>query len=232
MYTQLAVLASYLEKDCIAVYHYCRSVMILKPFLSGYDNLGLIFDKNLRAYNVLLNQSKNLSTQQLSISRSGSGSGSGLSAKDKKKSLSLMAQSLLIRFIRLHGEMFEWTHTTVKAINEKQKAVNTEESSDVSVEDHLKASTEPYVALDFDITKFPSLVQEVLSDFEYFMQNDESSIFSEILLVRLLAISIFSVHYPSSIFCENQSKSSDISASDKSVTKSLALYFLFNFISR
>ena len=204
--------------------------MISKPFISGFDNLGLIFDKNMRAYNILLTQGPSLLTQQ---SISGLGSGSALSIKDKKKIISSMAQSLLIRFVRLHGDLFKWTHTTVKAIDERQKAANADlEDSATPAEDSLKVPLDPYVASEFDSTKFLSLVQEVLSDFEYFMQNDESSIFSEIFLVRLLAVSLFSVHHASSLFCENQSKSSESLPSDRSITKSLALYFLFNFISR
>ena len=204
--------------------------MISKPFISGFDNLGLIFDKNMRAYNILLTQGPSLLTQQ---SISGLGSGSALSIKDKKKIISSMAQSLLIRFVRLHGDLFKWTHATVKAINERQKAASDDMDDSVTLaEESSKVLTEPYIAFEFDLTKFLSLVQEVLSDFEYFMQNDESSIFSEIFLVRLLAVSLFSVHHASTVFCENQSKSSEFSSSDRSVTKSLALYFLFNFVSR
>lgn len=201
---QLAVLASYADMDCSAVYHYCRSVLILKPFASGFDNLRLVFDRNLRAYSAL--------SEEPSVE------GDALSQTDHKKSLVIRAQSFFIRFVRLHGDLFSWTHTTAASISDRQQA-------------SCSAGTEqihPYKAEKFDVPKCISLVQKILSDFEFFMRYDEASIFSEMLLVRLLAIALFSVHYGSSIHGERAASE----PLDSSITESLALYFLFNFISR
>jgi Est1 DNA/RNA binding domain len=189
--------------DCSAVYHYCRSVLILKPFASGFDNLRLVFDRNLRAYSAL--------------SEEPSMDSDALSQAEHKKSLIIRAQSFFIRFVRLHGDLFSWTHATAASITDRQQA-------------SITATTEllPYAAEKFDVQKCTSLIQKILTDFEFFMRYDEASIFSEMLLVRLLAIALFSVHYGSSIHGERAASE----PLDSSITESLALYFLFNFISR
>ena len=192
--------------DCSAVYHYCRSVLILKPFASGFDNLRLVFDRNLRAYSAL------------SDTASASASSDALSQADQKKSLVIRAQSFFIRFVRLHGDLFSWTHATAASISDRQQVSNSAATEQL----------EPFKAEKFEVQKCVSLIQKILSDFEFFMRYDEASIFSEILLVRLLAIALFSVHYGSSIHGERAASE----PLDSSITESLALYFLFNFISR
>lgn len=140
-----------------------------------------------------------------------------LSQAEHKKSLIIRAQSFFIRFVRLHGDLFSWTHATAASITDRQQA-------------SITATTEllPYAAEKFDVQKCTSLIQKILTDFEFFMRYDEASIFSEMLLVRLLAIALFSVHYGSSIHGERAASE----PLDSSITESLALYFLFNFISR
>jgi protein SMG7 len=43
---QLAVLATYVGDELLAVYRYCRSLAVESPFLTSRDNLVLLFEKN------------------------------------------------------------------------------------------------------------------------------------------------------------------------------------------
>ena len=45
-HNQLAVLATYSDAECIAVYRYCRSLMVPIPFATSLENLMLLFEKN------------------------------------------------------------------------------------------------------------------------------------------------------------------------------------------
>ncbi|CAM9821978.1 unnamed protein product, partial [Phaeothamnion confervicola] len=45
-HNQLAVLATYADAECVAVYRYCRSLMVESPFMTARENLSLLFDKN------------------------------------------------------------------------------------------------------------------------------------------------------------------------------------------
>ena len=207
------MLSSYSDTDYLAVYHYCRSVMILKPFASGYDNLGLIFDKNMRAYSALKEDTSDSRTQ--------------VPLGDKKQLLAARAHVFFVRFLRLHGDLFKWSRHVTDLLKEKLPLNGEEGKRETPVPD-------------FDVTACMSLIQRVLSDFEYFMRFDESSVFSEMLLVKLLTISIFSVHNAPSIPSPGESeagrgKEKERAAMDPldcTLSESLATYFLFNFISR
>ncbi|KAH8965332.1 hypothetical protein BDL97_04G113100 [Sphagnum fallax] len=45
-HNQLAVLATYVGDELLAVYRYCRSLAVESPFLTSRDNLVLLFEKN------------------------------------------------------------------------------------------------------------------------------------------------------------------------------------------
>ncbi|CAM9960132.1 unnamed protein product, partial [Choristocarpus tenellus] len=45
-HNQLAVVATYTNAECVAVYRYCRSLMILHPFHTARENLMLLYEKN------------------------------------------------------------------------------------------------------------------------------------------------------------------------------------------
>ena len=196
--------------------------MILKPFVSGFDNLSQIFDKNMRAYNFLCRESP---TQPVTIST--------VSPKNKKDSTESMVQTFFVRFIRFHGDLFKLTQTAVKAENDRQK-----EKRDTSPEDSnpdetsMKTVPPTHNGVEFDVEGSLKLAQKVLSDFEYCMHNDESAAMNEILLVRLLAICLFSVHHAASLFGEDPVSTSNVTKQGRSVAECLALHFLFNFISR
>jgi hypothetical protein len=45
-HNQLAVLATYTEAECVAVYRYCRALLCELPFPTAKENLTLLFEKN------------------------------------------------------------------------------------------------------------------------------------------------------------------------------------------
>lgn len=45
-HNQLAVLATYTEAECVAVYRYCRALLCEFPFPTAKENLALLFEKN------------------------------------------------------------------------------------------------------------------------------------------------------------------------------------------
>lgn len=45
-HNQLAVLATYTEAECVAVYRYCRALLCEQPFPTAKENLALLFEKN------------------------------------------------------------------------------------------------------------------------------------------------------------------------------------------
>uniref|UniRef100_A0A7S1CBD5 DNA/RNA-binding domain-containing protein n=1 Tax=Bicosoecida sp. CB-2014 TaxID=1486930 RepID=A0A7S1CBD5_9STRA len=47
-HNQLAVLAAYGDAACLAVYRYCRSLMVPVPFLTARENLVVLYEKNRR----------------------------------------------------------------------------------------------------------------------------------------------------------------------------------------
>lgn len=57
---QLAVLATYVGDELLAVYRYCRSLAVESPFLTSRDNLVLLFEKVgiflLRRFSILFCQ--------------------------------------------------------------------------------------------------------------------------------------------------------------------------------
>jgi hypothetical protein len=194
--------------------------MVSKPFAAGLDNLSLIFEKNIRLYT----QSKIEKNQDQSKHSS-------------QKIMSNKIRSFLIHFIRLHGDLFLYTRKAIKSIT-------TERNNGIDyLPDVEKRSTE---LKEFDIQSFLLLNQEVMDDFEYLLSV---SAFSDTLLLKILVISLFSVHHGASILStysdstivtqerensgnlrQNISKSSN--SMDRSITESLALSFLFALVNK
>ncbi|KAF4325308.1 hypothetical protein JM18_000508 [Phytophthora kernoviae] len=45
-HNQLAVLATYIEAETVAVYRYCRSLLTAQPFVTAEENLALLFERS------------------------------------------------------------------------------------------------------------------------------------------------------------------------------------------
>lgn len=92
-HNQLAVLATYVEAETVAVYRYCRSLLIAQPFATAEENLALLFERSRQRPLAAPPSSKNPAVASVTASSPG---------KDKAASL----KSFLHRLTRLHGLLF------------------------------------------------------------------------------------------------------------------------------
>lgn len=181
---QLAVLATYEEKQCIAIYHYCRSIMVDTPFSGGFDNLSILFTKNKKAYDALLEQQRvegNAARQQPL----------GMSRKNQELE---KTKSFLTKFVRCHGTLFE-VSTQMHASFEKMGAApasSSSSSSSSSVNTEGIEAASGAVLSGQQQEEFDLLVADMLDELD---KQLASACFGDALLVRFLIICIFSVHY-------------------------------------
>ena len=102
-HNQLAVLATYQDSECVAVYHYCRSLMVAQPFVTARENLKLLFDKNRqKVEKALQEQPAFLMTAHQGNSSTNPKGVWQLKAQQK----SGLLKSFLMRFVRMHGMMY------------------------------------------------------------------------------------------------------------------------------
>uniref|UniRef100_A0AAV1VFU7 Protein SMG7 n=1 Tax=Peronospora matthiolae TaxID=2874970 RepID=A0AAV1VFU7_9STRA len=85
-HNQLAVLATYVEAETVAVYRYCRSLLTLHPFTTAEENLALLFERS---------RHRPLAAPMKFTTLS-------LSSKEK----SALLKSYLHRLTRMHGILF------------------------------------------------------------------------------------------------------------------------------
>lgn len=128
-HNQLAVLATYVGDELLAVYRYFRSLAVEMPFLTARDNLILLFEKNRQHYFQLAASANEANSQTSKFSESAKtkgektlpiGDGMKLALKDHKQqnpgSISEMRKSFCVRFVRLNGILF--TKTSLETIPE------------------------------------------------------------------------------------------------------------------
>jgi hypothetical protein len=97
-HNQLAVLATYSDAECVAVYCYCRSLLSASPFMTSRENLSLLFEKNRQR---MLEQPALASTPPTGSGRDkakGGGAGGG-----NRSGTGVLLKSFLRRFVRLHA---------------------------------------------------------------------------------------------------------------------------------
>ncbi|KAF0701405.1 Aste57867_8107 [Aphanomyces stellatus] len=87
-HNQLAVLATYIEAETIAVYRYCRSLLLPQPFSTAEENLVLLFERS--RHRPLASSSSTAS----------------ISASSPPKEKSAFLKSFLNRLTRLHGILY------------------------------------------------------------------------------------------------------------------------------
>ncbi|RLN76192.1 hypothetical protein BBJ28_00018509 [Nothophytophthora sp. Chile5] len=85
-HNQLAVLATYVEAETVAVYRYCRSLLTTQPFATAEENLALLFERS----------------RQRPLAAPGTLSATSPSSKEK----STFLKSFLHRLTRMHGILF------------------------------------------------------------------------------------------------------------------------------
>ena len=211
-HNQLAVLATYGNSELVAVYHYCRSVLVTQPSSVGYENLRILFEKNAKAHLQAIRQR----------SEEGEHQGAALAANfsTRKQDVSSKSGKMKVhfffsQFIRLHGLLFEWSMSKFEP--------PTASSS--------KRNPTPASTVDIDVEEFTSEVQELMSTFDELLQ---AGIFSDALLVRLLIICIFSVHesVPSCHMRAGEEKKVVRNSGPRTIGESLALAIIYGFISK
>jgi len=227
---QLAVLATYSDAEFVAIYHYCRSIMVEHPFTGGFENLMTMFSKNAVAYAALKKQ-KVLFDPVLPVSV-----GSSRKMDKPKKMDNSKLKSFLTKFIRLHGLLFDWS----TQMHRYYSQVDSSSSSTLSYAafSHLKlnssaAQPEGFGSEDINVDMYITLLHNVLE--EYDQQLAQSSL-SDQILVKLVAICVFSVHYGSersnNILLHNTTLENRHHIATRSTPESLALITLFGIINR
>lgn len=206
---QLAVLATYGQSELIAVYHYCRSVLVGNPFSLGYTNLATLFGKNEKAYVLAMRQADSeVAGNDSNFASRQQQQQSGGNKNDTK----LRVQFFMLQFIRLHATIFEWCAASFDLLpNSKSTAV-------------------PVI----DIEEFTSDVQDMLNNFHSVLSS-----LSDALLVRLLIICIYSVHESTprgerdkERKDDNQDRQVKRNLGPRTIGESLSLVIIYGFINK
>lgn len=113
-HNQLAVLATYVEAETVAVYRYCRSLLIAQPFATAEENLALLFERS---------RQRPLAGPSLIALTSAT------SSKDK----SAFLKSFLHRLTRMHGILFSIATRAAKNNGNGSSAPGYSSSSNVPV---------------------------------------------------------------------------------------------------
>lgn len=148
---QLAILATYMGDELVAVYRYFRSLAVEIPFSTARDNLIIIFDKNRQHYSQLLPEMEVSATKQ-TLTKSGGGRGRGRGdarfkeqkqgsaiAKRKQVNISELNKAFRIRFVRLNGILFTRTSLEIfdevcsSAINEFEELLTPGPNSEMGI---------------------------------------------------------------------------------------------------
>lgn len=102
-HNQLAVLATYTEAECVAVYRYCRALLCEEPFQTARENLALLFEKNRQS---MAEPSRNGETvEDEERLRQGLMAGT-ITGQQAGIARAALLKSFLQRFVRLHGMLF------------------------------------------------------------------------------------------------------------------------------
>lgn len=185
---QLAVLATYSDAEFVAIYHYCRSIMVEHPFTGGFENLMTMFSKNAVAYSAL-KKLKVLFDPVLPVS-----AGSSRKMDKPRRVDNSKLKSFLTKFIRLHGLLFDWS----TQMHRHHSQLDSSSSSTISslsyaAFSHLKlnsstAQPEGFGSEDINVDMFVTLLHSVLDEYD---QQLTQSALSDQILVKLVAICVF-----------------------------------------
>lgn len=96
------MLATYSDAECVAVYHYCRSILSLNPFSGGFENLALLMAKNAAAMRTLKNIPPIGATGRGLVHPGANSSGKS----GGKKGGAAPLKHFLTRFVHCHGQLF------------------------------------------------------------------------------------------------------------------------------
>jgi hypothetical protein len=198
LFVQLAVLATYCEADCVAAYHHCRSILSAAPFSGGFENLSALLAKNAAA-----------ARAQGLLAPAGPAEDAAR-GPSRRRGGAAQLPVFLTRFLHLHGVLFGCStrmHRSYAQLRGSQPgfsapsqqsqqswppllspAVESALCASVAVDSAGPLSSEQ----DSMEERFAALLQAVLEGFDE--QLTAGSV-PDVLLVRLLSIALFSVHY-------------------------------------
>jgi hypothetical protein len=215
---QLAMLATYNEAESTALYHYCRSIMSDNAFTGGFENIARLFAVNKSSFEQLHQQVQrpNFSEQLRS-----------------RKPDNTKFKYFLTSFVRLHGIFFAWSirmHLEyLKAtgsvsvdeshISSSQKSTSHESSTLLNqLNEIMSSSVLKGVPDDIQADQIHGMIMNVLEELDVQLHSQK---LTDLHLLRLIAISIFSVHFAenpefSSLNTANQNTSEKASGSSGS----------------
>ena len=211
----------------MAIYHYCRSILVQQPFTGGFDNLMTMYGKNAVAFATLKKQKMLVDV------------GSSKRSDKEKKIDTVKLKAFLTKFIHLHGLLFDWATQMHRYHSQTDSA--TPYGTTFS---HLKASSaqpEGFGSTEINVEMYVATLHSVLEEYD---QQLAQSALSDQILVKLLVICIFSVHFSAEKdqnILLSSAKSGDPSSTtgrsrekpqSRSVPECLALISLFGVINR
>ena len=141
-HNQLAVLATYSEQDCVAVYHYCRSVLVKEPMYIGYTNLNIIFEKQSKLFEEL--KANNLLNSTVMIGKS----------SKKDEAMIRKQKQFFVCFIKLHAIIFKWSKSANEIVVSRNITSSPSSSGPTMTDIHV------------DIDQFLALMNYVLDEFD------------------------------------------------------------------
>jgi hypothetical protein len=174
-HNQMAVLAGYGSAECVAVFHYCRSILAKKPFAAGLENLLIFYNKVRKQHEAWLDGEGATDTVN-------SAAGFG-KRKSREASKANKVKVFLMRFTHLHGTLFEVAN---HALQRKEGGGGGENSS--ASEDLIEVESSD---LGWDVNAVLDSAHEVLLELEDLLT---AAVFSDSLLLKMLVMCIFSVH--------------------------------------
>jgi hypothetical protein len=251
-----------------AIYHYCRSILVDSPFQTGVENLKLMFEKSSKRtaastrplhameahgnlhygyddYDRRMPSSSPHVGAHPSLYYPSGGAGASYSHGHGKKSKQSpeMAHSNLCDFLSIFLSLMSEIFTlSLSELAVSAMALNCQSESDFNHQllvDHQHLTSRVSGAMS-------SLLPKILDEFELLFSNVSSQLSSEILL-RLLTISLFVIHFTrhelrrrSKQWASSLSSSSVISSDlffaefqdNRFITESFGLTCLFSLVSR
>lgn len=222
------MLATYNEAEFVAVYHHCRSILSELPFSGGLENLAQLIVKNSEIVRHLKPHSKYATLKG-------------------KANVEMETQAFLLRFVHVHGKLFNLStraHQSYGHLIDSQSQSQSQSQyhliwSNMSIPPHsLEASSG-----ESESELFLSVLRPVLEEFDDLLS---AGALPDVMLVRLIVISIFSVHYAvgrdANLLCwsgmtisteEGMNEYLKLhSNSPRTISESLALHALFGLINK
>jgi hypothetical protein len=166
-HNQLAVLATYTEAECVAVYRYCRAVLCASPFPTAKENLALLFEKNRQKIPDPSTKDGAQILEEEGRIRDGLAAGT-ITGQQAGIARATMLKSFLLRFVRLHGILF-------RCQQRKEASSANDEGGDEGV---------------FPTDEALRLLHTTLVDLQQLLKM---SAFGDGLLLQMVAICVFSV---------------------------------------